>query len=252
MNQLPALTAATLLTLWEGGVDQPLAQRALQLLSAARPDIAYDTWAQLPLGRRDAELLRLRAELFGPRLVSVVPCPQCGEQLQMTLDAADLPAPAALAPAAAAEAGLQTVTVPPYILRYRLPNSTDLLAVARCESVEAARALLLQRCLQSAERDQAVEPPETLPATVIAALAAHMAQADPQADLQLDVRCPACGHSWPAGFDVTAYLWAEIDRWARRLLRDVHTLASAYGWSETDVLALSAVRRQAYLDLIRE
>jgi hypothetical protein len=248
-----ALTAGTLLALWEASADQPLAQRALQLLSAARPERTYAAWAELPVGRRDAELLALRAELFGPRLVSVVACPRCGEQLQLTLETATL-APTLAAPPASpeGEAGLQTLTAPPYVLHYRLPNSTDLLAIAQCESVEAARALLLARCLQSAERDQAAVPPEALPAETLAALAAHMAEADPQADLQLEVRCPACDHHWLAAVDVMTYLWTEIDRWARRLLREVHALASAYGWREADILALSATRRQAYLDLIRE
>ena len=71
---MPALTAGTLLAAWEAGAEQPLAQRAVLLLSAARPGPGADAWAHLPLGRRDAELLALRTELFGPRLVSVVAC----------------------------------------------------------------------------------------------------------------------------------------------------------------------------------
>ena len=246
---MPALTAESLLAVWEAGAEQPLAQRALLLLSAARPATAYDAWAELPLGRRDAELLRLRAELFGPRLVSVVACPNCGGQLQLTFDAADLDVAESLA---APGAERLTLARPPYTLRYRLPNSTDVLAAGQSESVEAARRLLLQRCLESAERDQAAVTPEDLPAEVVDALAAQMAQADPQADLQVDVSCPSCGKAWATTLDVAAYLWAEIDRWAQRLLREVHTLASAYGWSQSDILALSAARRQAYLELIRE
>jgi hypothetical protein len=34
-------------------------------------------------------------------------------------------------------------------------------------------------------------------------------------------------------------------------LRDVHELASAYGWRESEILALSPQRRQAYLELVR-
>ncbi len=248
---MSALTAKNLLAVWEAGAEQPLARRALLLLSAARPDTAYDAWAETPLGRRDAELLRLRTELFGPRLVSVAACPNCQGQLQLTFDAANLGvSPALVAPGAGVE--VQTLARPPYTLRYRLPNSTDVLAAGQCESVEAARALLVQRCLQSVELDQAAVTPDELPAEVVDALAVQMAQADPQADLQVDVNCPACGKEWVTMLDVAAYLWAEIDRWARRMLRDVHTLASAYGWSEADILSLSAARRQAYLDLIRE
>ena len=250
---MPALSAESLLAVWEAGAEQPLARRALLLLSAARPGTAYGTWAQTPLGRRDAELLRLRAELFGSRLVSVVACPNCGSQLQLTFDAADLGAiPSLAAPGADADAELLTLTSPPYTLRYRLPNSTDVLAAGQSESVEAARWLLLRRCLQSAERNQAAVTPEELPAEVVDALAAQMARADPQADLQVDVSCPVCGKEWATTLDVAAYLWAEIDRWARRLLREVHALASAYGWREADILALSAARRQAYLELIRD
>ena len=39
--------------------------------------------------------------------------------------------------------------------------------------------------------------------------------------------------------------------WAVRLLGEVHELASAYGWREHDVLALSPWRRQAYLQMVR-
>ncbi len=36
------------------------------------------------------------------------------------------------------------------------------------------------------------------------------------------------------------------------LLEDVHTLALAYGWTESDVLALPAPRRAEYLTLIAD
>jgi hypothetical protein len=77
-----------------------------------------------------------------------------------------------------------------------------------------------------------------------------MAECDPQAEVLLDLACPACDHRWPLLFDATAYLWAEIAVHARRLLREVHLLARAYGWREADVLALSAARRSYYLDLV--
>ena len=36
---------------------------------------------------------------------------------------------------------------------------------------------------------------------------------------------------------------------ASALMRDVHALATSYGWSEADVLDLSPRRRAVYLDL---
>jgi hypothetical protein len=85
---------------------------------------------------------------------------------------------------------------------------------------------------------------------VVSLIAEGMAQADPQAMVQLSLTCPACGQRWLAAFDIAAYLWAEVDDWAKRTLRDVHVLASAYSWREADILALSPTRRRLYLDLI--
>ena len=39
-------------------------------------------------------------------------------------------------------------------------------------------------------------------------------------------------------------------RTAARLLAEIHTLARAYGWSERDLLGMSAVRRAAYLGMV--
>jgi hypothetical protein len=36
------------------------------------------------------------------------------------------------------------------------------------------------------------------------------------------------------------------------MVREVHRMASAYGWREADILAMSAFRRQRYLELIGE
>lgn len=73
--------------------------------------------------------------------------------------------------------------------------------------------------------------------------------ADPGAELTLEIACPECGAATPAELDIAAYLWTELDAWARDLLLDVHLLASAYGWSEPEILALSPLRRRYYLEL---
>ena len=77
-----------------------------------------------------------------------------------------------------------------------------------------------------------------------------MAEVDPQADVQMDLTCPACGHQWQALFDIESFFWREISAWANRILREVHALASAYGWRESDILSMSTWRRQTYLNLI--
>jgi hypothetical protein len=157
---------------------------------------------------------------------------------------------------------MQVIERDGYVIAFRPPASSDLLALA--EAPRAAdrdrdgsgdgdsRQRLLARCVTDLRRaDGAAAAIEELPAGIVAAISAGMAAADPQADVQLACACPACGQTWPALFDIASVLWSEIHVWARRLLRDVHTLARAYGWREADVLALSPTRRQIYLELAR-
>jgi hypothetical protein len=63
------------------------------------------------------------------------------------------------------------------------------------------------------------------------------------------VRCEACGHEGSAQLDAGELLWDEIDARAHALLGEVHQLARAYGWTESEILGLSAARRAAYLSM---
>ena len=56
--------------------------------------------------------------------------------------------------------------------------------------------------------------------------------------------------SWQLTLDIVSFLWSEISSLAKRHLREVHTLAWAYGWSEADILAMSPARRQFYLESV--
>jgi hypothetical protein len=91
--------------------------------------------------------------------------------------------------------------------------------------------------------------PEELPEAAFAALDEALAAADPQADLELGVECPSCGERSSTRFDIGSFLWAELEHFAVRTLREIHVLASAYGWSESQILELGA-RRRLYLELL--
>ena len=92
--------------------------------------------------------------------------------------------------------------------------------------------------------------PASLPEQIVSAVIDRMAQADPQAEIQIALACPACPHRWSTIFDIVSYLWSEIDDWAQRLLMEVHALASAYGWGEGEIIAMSARRRHLYLGIV--
>jgi hypothetical protein len=252
-----ALSAWDLLQIWEQGRAQLPAERGLTLLAAACPDMPVDVLAELTIGQRDARLLALRERTFGPQLASLVICPDCGERLELAVGVTDLLVGDGTARVVVSgsegredEGATLSLVTASYEVLFRLPNSRDLLAVARCQDPDAARQLLLERCLLRVRQNGDDAEPAQLPAEVAAATIECMAQADPQADVQLDLSCPACDHRWQTAFDIVSFFWTEIDTWAQRTLRQVHTLASAYGWREADILAMSPWRRQLYLEMV--
>jgi hypothetical protein len=243
-----ALSAGELLTVWEHGVSQRPSQRALSLLAVACADEAPPAQlARLSLGQRDERLLDLRERTFGPHLAAISACPACSGVLELTVNAADI----RIAPASEPAETIDLVHAG-YELQFRLPNTLDLARVDQSADRQTNSQKLLKRCLTRARRAGAEIPVEDLPSEVVAAVSKRMAEADPQADVQLDLACPQCEHRWHSPLDIVSFLWSEINALALRLLNDVHALASAYGWSEADILALAPARRQAYLDLIHQ
>jgi len=228
------LSSADVLDLWEQGVPLLPLDRGLLALGTADPRAAEDA-ADWPLGRRNRALLDLYAAWFGPRMPAWTSCPACGDKVEFELDARELAA-------TAIEPREHSVCVGEYT--FRLPTSRDLAHVAVSGSASASNGLL-QRCR--------IGGPETLIADddVLEAIEESLATADPLAELRLALSCPSCRREWDDAFDIERFLWAEVEARARRVLWDVHTLATAYGWSESDTLALSAARRAMYLQMVR-
>ena len=142
------------------------------------------------------------------------------------------------------------LSVEKFNLRFRLLNSLDLAAVVNCKDITIARSLLVQRCVLQASRDGIVTSPKELPEEIINKLVARLAECDLQSEVLLNLVCPACAHNWQMIFDIVSFFWTEISTQAKRLLREVHTLALDYGWCEADILSMSTARRQFYLEMV--
>ena len=249
-----APSATDLLLAWERGLDQSPTQRALALLGTCSAGITQDRLAALPIGARDTLLLRLRESLFGNSVSAVSQCAKCGEKLDVAFSIDDiLDMQAVQMDAGSIEFPLQThqLRADGYDITYRVPTSADLLAISETPADIVPQAVLLQRCVMDVQLDGESAPVNGLPDYITAAISKEMADADPQAQIELALVCPGCSYAWHALFDVAAFLWSEVHAWAKRILYEVHTLARAYGWREADILAMSARRRQIYLDLVR-
>jgi len=244
---MDALAAADVIAVWEAGRGRHPVDRALTLLAVTTPDATRDELATLPVGRRDAQLLRLRQAAFGDRIEVLSECPGCAAQTEIELGCDEL-----LASEPAADvSGEHTLEADGYVLTYRLPHSFDLAAIASMTDVGAARSRLLERCVRvaGAPEGEAAEV-SRLPDAAVTAVSEAMAALDPQAELLLDLVCPECGHAWQSQLDIVTVLWAEMSAQARRLLMEVDQLARAYGWTEDEILRLSAARRATYLELV--
>ncbi|MBT2424115.1 hypothetical protein J7F04_41550 [Streptomyces sp. ISL-24] len=236
--------AAELLATWEAGLAEAPTGRALLLHRTARPDVEAATLPVLPVGEREADLFALRRALFGERMQVRLECTACGADMEFDLDAGEFAR--SLGKTGTPGEPVVRVEQDGWDVRFRLPGVADLTAAARAAD---PRAALLARCLVSAERDGAAVAAGDLPVPVQRRIAEAVEAADPGADVTLNVGCPECGAATRAELDIASYLWTELDAWARDLLLDIHLLATSYGWSEPEILALSPLRRRYYLEL---
>jgi len=238
-----ALSAYDVLRIWEKGQEKHALDRAMLLLAPAFPELSSGDLRSLSIGQRNLRLLMLREGTLGPTLKAYVECPRCGDPLEFEMNARDLRV-AELREGSEERFQLRSGE---YELEFRLLTTADLASVLGRPGVGAARRELTRRALLGVRRDGADVPNDELPESLITALAEQLSECDPQAEVRFNLNCPACDHGWRAGFDIVSFFWAELAALAERLMDDVHRLARAYGWRETDILAMSAARRHAYL-----
>lgn len=223
-----------LLDLWERVETAPPAMRPAELLEGLRRwvgEAADEPAWTLPIGRRDRALIDLRARVFGPEMSCATDCAHCGERIELTFDLGALPT--------ASSRDTASLVVGDIDLRLRLPSTLDVSDVLGLPD-PARPAALVHLC--------ALDPlPDALSPALIEAASAAMAEADPDADIELGTTCPGCGTQQALTFDIGHCLWDDLSRAARRLIREVHHLATAYGWSEAEVLAVPRRRRREYL-----
>jgi hypothetical protein len=235
------LSVSELLSIWERGLAALPFERALAILSVASPESSPAALARLSIGRRDANLLQLREWAFGSELAIRADCPSCGQEVELTM-----PASAVRVSMDSADQIESSLMLREYEVRYRAPNTEDLAGCVGLE-IAASRQKLFACCVTDARCQGTSVLAEDLPLEVALRVVQQIEAIDPQADTRVELTCPQCHQTWVEVFDIVSFFWAEIDAWARRVLREVNALARAYGWRESEILALSPARRQIYL-----
>jgi hypothetical protein len=81
-------------------------------------------------------------------------------------------------------------------------------------------------------------------------LEAALEAAAPSLSIDLDIDCPHCTARQHARFDIARHLARSLQRELPFLVREAHLIASAYGWTHAEIMALSRNDRRAYASLI--
>jgi hypothetical protein len=204
----------------------------------------YRHWWQAPVGTRIAAVLDLMLLSTPARPASSLTvslrCEQvdCGARFDIELPAlawaqADVPD----TPVKVARDGSE-----PLLLRR--PTGSDLsdfrsFALQNADSAYIAQALLQRLCLAGTPQPEDAEQ-----------AAAALAEADPLVAFAVHCACPECGTAKDRAIDLEAQALQGLALRQRALMREVHRLASHYGWTEREIFEVPASRRSRYLEAI--
>lgn len=201
------------------------------------------TAGQLLVGDRDFLMLQLRRLTLGDDFLAVVACPSCGEKMDVGFPAGDVPVES---PTEITGTFSLSLTAPgrQRTVRFRLPTGADQEAILGLQPDQAGSALL-QRCIVDDGGMRLDEQEADL-------LAEAIERSAPKVELELDLRCPSCQERFVVPFDTTTFFLQELRSNDRNLLREFHSLAFHYHWSQSEILGLERERRRAYLSLLAD
>ena len=236
---------ARLLAAWEAGAGAPELARGCAVLGAAGlADPA--SFLDVPVGLVGTLGIRCFLTSFGSQVDALTACQACGATLDVALSLTELlPGQADVPGQDGAEEPPPERTLPLArgVVTVRSPTVRDLLAAAADRD---PRGELVRRCAQRA--GAAVELADLGPGE-LALVDEALEELSGLGLITVQAACPDCGQPVAALLDPAALLWQQVQGAAPALLRDVATLAAAFGWSEREILALPAARRHVYLQL---
>jgi hypothetical protein len=241
-----ALSDAAILQLWDVAESLAPALKSREILRSCLPADAFSRILQAPLGHANVLLLRIRQKRFGSRFHILDRCQHCAETIEFSITAESL---------------LEGLRPPPAEDRRELPFEAwtlqlrplcllDLIELLPDASPEANGRRLMARTVTGCSLDHQVAAIRDLPEPAWETIARCQHEWDPAAEILFRLSCPACRHIWESSLDPGSYLWLELAAQARTLQAQIHTIASTYGWRESEILALSPERRAAYVALI--
>jgi hypothetical protein len=224
--------------------DRPALVTALLDRCGGKSNAAF--WWSRPVGVRIGALLRLVALTEETDTLGVVlRCVQadCGERFEVELPLAELMARAPAFGQGDARGEHLRIALPGgRFATLRLPTGDDLRDWRTRPHASTADAVAA--VIDTLRLDGDLQPGDA--AALAEAIAAH----DPLVAFSVASTCPACGAEDELPVDLEGLALHRLAQRQRGLLLDVHQLASHYGWTEEQALAVPPRRRARYITLI--
>ena len=181
---------------------------------------------------RDRILGLLYAASFGDKVTATADCHACGEPFDVDFSMTAFVN--ALSPPEPAPKPDSAGWIEADGTRFRFPTGADEIALDDL-APDAAETALAALCVAEGAPDTAERA---------------MARIAPLGDRLLDATCPACGAAQALSFSIQHFVLGAILADRAQLTREIHRIASAYGWSLGDILSLPRSRRRMLAHLI--
>lgn len=216
---------------------------ALELVERVARPIGRDVeWSALTVSDLDALVLHIRRAVLADIVRTTVRCraQACGERVDIRFGIGEYLAHHRPRRARQVEAEDEPgwYALRDRSARFRLPSGADMVALRACARPEIE---LRRRCIQ----------PEDAGGAVLRRVQRAMEALAPNLAGDLVGTCAECGEHLALRFDPQRYCLRELRMHAASVYDDVHVLATAYGWTEPDILALPRARRARYAELVR-
>lgn len=202
-------------------------------------DLAPGMTAELTSSNRDALLGSVYKQTYGSKIESILTCLNCETPFELSFQLAELlhRAPEDILEDMPRKDSDGWFSLNDHC-RFRLPTGHDELAIIGVPREEAEH-MLISRCIIEGD-----------PVKCADAVQEAMQKLAPVCDVDLSAECPECRQMQPVHFNLQSYLLTALALDRPRLAREVHRLASAYGWSLQEIMGLPRSQRRTFVELV--
>lgn len=230
---------SSILNIWDSCVDKNQAFKGVALASLALNEKNHSNISDWSIEKRDVALFHVRKTLFGNKFSNIAHCPQCNQTVEWDLYLQQMGIPNLIDIPDNLEIPIK---IADYNLMVRLPNSNDLFSNNKDKIIE--------NCILNFKEYNEQLIDQKIPDILVNQISSKYDEICKASNITYHLNCVECEHKWQVIFDIVAYLWKEIDQWAKSFLGQIYMLAKTFGWSETDIINMSDNRRNYYLNLL--